>query len=311
MPQIVTIGEALVEIMRPDEGVPLDEPGPFAGPFASGAPAIFAVAAARLGLETGFIGATGADAFGRLIARRLRAEGVDTSFLHTIPGMTTGIAFIAYTSGGSREFVFHLRQSAAAAMTPDQVQPDYFAGLKWLHLSGSTIFLSETCRTACAAAVRAARAAGAKLSLDPNLRPELLPVDEARIVLAPFLETADLLLPTAEEARLLTGCDDDDAAAKALLDGQERLVVLKRGAAGATVVSTHGRVDIRGLPVTEIDPTGAGDCFNAAFVYGLYQGWTSARAGRFAAAAGALAVTRQGPMEGAPTAQAVLDRLGD
>lgn len=310
MPRIITIGEALVEVMRPDESIPLDQPGPFAGPFASGAPAIFAVAASRLGLDTGFIGATGADAFGRLIDQRLQAEGVDTRFLQTIPGMTTGIAFIAYAAGGSREFVFHLRQSAAAEMRPDQVQPTYFTGVTWLHISGSTLFLSEACRAACAAAVRAAWAAGGKLSLDPNLRPELMPVGEARAALDPYLKTADLLLPTAEEARLLTGCEDDDAAAQALLGGRERLVVLKRGAAGAAVYSADGRVDIPGLPVTEVDPTGAGDCFNAGFIYGLHQGWSPSEAGRFATAAGALAVTRQGPMEGAPTAQAVLEQLG-
>lgn len=67
MANVVSIGEALVEIMRPSVGQPLDYPGEFRGPFASGAPAIFAIAAARLGLPTAFIGAVGDDAFGRLL----------------------------------------------------------------------------------------------------------------------------------------------------------------------------------------------------------------------------------------------------
>jgi len=66
MPQVIVVGEALVEIMRPDSSAPLDRPGLFHGPFASGAPAIFAVAAARLGLAVGFAGAVGSDGFGRL-----------------------------------------------------------------------------------------------------------------------------------------------------------------------------------------------------------------------------------------------------
>ena len=102
MPQIIVIGEALVEIMRPDKGTPLDEAGLFQGPFASGAPAIFAVAAARLGLAVGFIGSIGADAFGDLLEKRLGAETVDTRYLQVIPDYTTGIAFIAYAADGNR-----------------------------------------------------------------------------------------------------------------------------------------------------------------------------------------------------------------
>ncbi len=309
MPQIIVIGEALVEIMRPDKNTPLDQSGIFEGPFASGAPAIFAVAAARLGLPAGFIGSVGSDAFGRQLQERLRAESVNTVYLQEAPGYTTGIAFIAYAAGGDREFVFHLRHSAAAQLAAGQMEATYFADAAWLHISGSTLFLSETCREACAAAVRFTKAAGGKLSLDPNLRPELMPVAEAREVLAPYLETTDLLLPTIEEAHLLSGLDDDDAAAAALLNGQERTVVFKRGAAGASVFSRDGRLDIPGCAVPEVDPTGAGDCFNAAFVYGLQAGWSLARTGQFANAAGALAVTRQGPMEGAPTSTDITDLI--
>ena len=76
MSKVITIGEALVEIMRSSAGQPLDITGEFHGPFASGAPAIFAVAAARLGLPTVFIGAIGDDAFGRFLEERLAAETV-------------------------------------------------------------------------------------------------------------------------------------------------------------------------------------------------------------------------------------------
>ena len=195
MPKIIVIGEALVEVMRPDKSTPLDQPGNFEGPFASGAPAIFAVAAARLGLPVGFIGSVGDDSFGDLLQQRLEAEQVDRSYVQVVPGYTTGIAFIAYTADGSREFVFHLRHSAAAQLATERLDAADFADVAWLHISGSTLFLSEACRQACAAALRYTKDAGGKLSLDPNLRPELMPVDQARQVLAPYLETADLLLP--------------------------------------------------------------------------------------------------------------------
>lgn len=305
MPEIIVIGEALVEIMRPAAGTPLNRPGLFAGPFASGAPAIFAVAAARLGLPVGFIGGVGADAFGDLMQERFAAERVDGRHVQRIPNYTTGIAFVAYAADGSREFVFHLRHAAAAQLDARQLDAAYFADAAWLHISGSTLFLSEACREACAAALRFTKEAGGRLSLDPNLRAELMPVDQAREVLAPYLEAADLLLPTAEEALLLTAEYDEERAAAALLDKRERIVVFKRGAAGASLFSQDGRLDVAGFAADEVDPTGAGDCFNAAFVYGLRAGWPLLQIGRFACAAGALAVTRQGPMEGAPLLEEV------
>ena len=160
---------------------------------------------------------------------------------------------------------------------------------------------------ACAQALSLTKATGGKLSLDPNLRPELMPVDQARDVLAPYLEAADLLLPTAEEAHLLTGINDDEGAAGALMKDGNRIVVFKRGREGASVFTQDGRVDIPGFSVSEIDPTGAGDCFNAGFIVGLEAGWFAAKAGIFASAAGALAVTQQGPMEGAPFRKQVED----
>jgi sugar/nucleoside kinase (ribokinase family) len=134
-------------------------------------------------------------------------------------------------------------------------------------------------------------------------------LDEARQALAPYMAEAAVLLPTVDEARTLTGLAADDEAATALLGGKERIVVLKRGAEGCSVYSMQDRLqdrlDVPGFVVDEVDPTGAGDCFNAAFLLGLDAGWDLGRVARFANAAGALAVTRQGPMEGAPTVQQI------
>ena len=70
---ILTIGEALVEVMRTDIDQPLDQPGPFSGPYPSGAPFIFAVQAARLGMCSGAIGSVGKDAFGECLLNQLDA----------------------------------------------------------------------------------------------------------------------------------------------------------------------------------------------------------------------------------------------
>jgi sugar/nucleoside kinase (ribokinase family) len=77
--------------------------------------------------------------------------------------------------------------------------------------------------------------------------------------------------------------------------------VLKRGPAGCSIYQNDQRIDVPGFSVTEVDPTGAGDCFSAAFIAGLESDWPLEQVGRFANAAGALAVTQLGPMEGAPS----------
>jgi len=300
-PKFFSIGEALVEIMRPSPGQPLDRPGEFVGPFASGAPAIMAVAIARLGKEVGFIGGIGDDAFGRLLRNRFTEEGVDSSFVQIPEGHATGVAFVAYGEDGSREFIFHLKNAAAGALRPEGLEPDYFADVNWLHISGSTLGLSADCRATCERALELTKDKGGKLSFDPNLRTALMSVTQSRKVYGPFMQAADVLLPTVEEAHSLSEIMDDDSAANTLLSGEDQIVVFKRGSKGCSVYHRGQRIDVAGFPVEEVDPTGAGDCFNAAFLVGLDHGLPLEEVARFANAAGALAVTKQGPMEGAPT----------
>lgn len=299
-PSVITVGEALVEIMRPAFDQPLDQVGSFLGPFASGAPAIFAVAAARLGLEIGFVGGVGDDAFARLLRDRFSREGVDFSRMQVVDGYATAVAFVAYRTGGSREFVFHLRHAAAGQLAAKALDAAYFANARWLHLSGSTVALNKRCQEAAHEAWALTKAQGGKLSFDPNLRPELISPSDARALFAPFLQEASLLLPTVAEACLLTGYEDEEDAARALLAHGAELVALKLGAAGALFCTSEEIFRAPGFDVMEVDPTGAGDCFNAACVLGLQQAWPLRRLAQFATAAGALAVTHQGPMEGAP-----------
>ena len=347
-PQVIAVGELLVEVMRKDVDQPLSQPGEFAGPFPSGAPAIFIDAVARLGASAGFIGVVGGtaddgsedshvDAFGRCVLSRLRDDGVDTTHVRIAPGYTTGIAFVSYRSDGGRDFLFHLPQAAAGLLNPNDVDVDYVASARFLHVTGSALSIGESARQACYKAVRACKAAGGRVSFDPNIRPELLGIDRVREICQPVLDRCDLLLPSGPEATMLAGIADQEAACHGLLarliegahfleethlfDDTRRspnpsdgfpIVALKRGAQGSTVFAVDSQAgDIRTLhapplPVTEVDPTGAGDCYGGAFVVGLLEGWDLARIARFANVAGALAVTRQGPMEGAPWRRDVL-----
>jgi len=308
-PQVVSLGELLVEVMRKDVDQPLSRPGEFVGPFPSGAPAIFADAAARMGVSTGFIGVIGDDDFGRCVLDRLRADGIDTAHVRTEPGYTTGIAFVSYCADGSRRFLFHLPQSAAALLSPRDVPRAYVAEARFVHITGSALSVSASSREACYRAARLCKRAGGQVSFDPNLRPELLGAAQVREICEPILALCDLLLPSGPEVSMLTGDPDQEAACRSLVCRGIRIVALKRGILGSTVFTAHERIDAQPLAVQEVDPTGAGDCYGGAFVAGLLAGWDLHRVARFANVAGALAVTRKGPMEGVPIREHVLELL--
>jgi len=300
-PQILCLGEILVEIMRTERDVPLDRVGTFAGPFPSGAPAIFIDAAARLGASTGYVAVCGDDAFGQVNLQRLQSSGVDTSRMRIAPGYTTGIAFVSYRADGSREFLFHLRQSAAALLGPGDVDPGWFSQASWLHITGTALSLSDSSRQACYRAVELAHENSRIISFDPNLRPELLGVEQVRKICAPVLSKARVVLPSGAEAAMLTGLSDLDQACRALLNFGPEMVVLKRGELGSKLFTVQHEVEVPSIPVMEVDPTGAGDCFSAGFAVACLENLPSAEAARFANIVGALSVTKLGPMEGAPT----------
>lgn len=299
MPEVVAVGEALVEIMRVGVGISLETIGEFMGPYPSGAPAIFADQVARLGHSVAFVGAVGQDAFGRIIVDRLEADGVMTAELVAMPHLSTGVAFVTYRKDGSREFIFHMGNAAAGAL-PD-VPEVYLARAQWLHICGSTLAASARMREVCYRAIENARRMGCDISFDPNLRPELLMggLEEFRSLCEPVLSCAALVVPGVAELSALTGEEDPQAGAHKLLDKGARLVAVKLGAEGCLLCTAERSVRVPAYPVKVVDPTGAGDCFAAGIVCGLLEGLELEDLGRLANACGAMAAAEQGPMEGA------------
>jgi fructokinase len=300
MPQIVTLGEILVEMVAtmPDQG--FRQPGSFAGPYPSGAPAIFIDQAARMGASTAMLGCVGQDDFGRCVLDRLTRDGVDVGGIRTVADVATGVAFVSYGRDGSRRFIFHMGNSAAGRLAPADIDEAAFTGCRVLHVMGSSLFspeMGEVTRRAVALAA----AAGARLSFDPNVRVELLNRPGNAALIRDLSERADILLPSEADLRFLHPDLSPPDAARRLLLGRAECVFLKRGAAGSTFLDRTQTIDVPAFAVEELDPTGAGDCAGATFVAAILQGRPPGEAARRANAAGALAVTRRGPMEGNST----------
>ncbi len=308
MTEIWTMGEMLVEIMRPRTGLPLSAPAEFLGPYPSGAPAIFIDTVARLGHSAGIIGGVAKDDFGDCILERLRTDGVDLRFVERIPERATAVAFVTYFQDGSRKFIFHIdgtpaamRRFPAAAASGN---PAFF------HVMGCSLMINEPFREEIFKAVESFHQCGARICFDPNIRPELLGGRNLMDVVRPVMERAAVLLPGEAELRLLSGEQDSVKAVKRLFESPVlELVVLKRGKQGATIFSREKTIEIPAVRIQEVDPTGAGDCFDAGFLCGLVEGKSLEECGKIAAAAGALNAAAFGPMEGRISPDAIQELL--
>ncbi|TCP40011.1 sugar kinase [Rhodovulum marinum] len=308
MQKIVVIGEILVEIMADFPGEGFSEPMALTGPFPSGAPAIFADQAARLGQPVAIVSGVGVDDFGRLNTARLARDGVDISAVWVDPDRPTGTAFVRYRPDGGRVFVFNIRHSACGRIAVSDAVRAVLDGATHIHVMGSSLSSAEFIALNLDTA-EAIRARGGTVSFDPNLRPEILDAPGMRAAMGRILALTDLFLPSGEELTLLTRSRDATGAIKELLAGGIRAIVHKRGAAGASYHDATGSLRAAPFAVREVDPTGAGDCFGATFTALWLRGTPPQEALDLAAAAGALAVTRRGPMEGVsdlPTLRAML-----
>jgi sugar/nucleoside kinase (ribokinase family) len=176
-----------------------------------------------------------------------------------------------------------------------------------LHVMGTSLYAPSVIETVLSA-MRTIKAKGGTISFDPNLRPEILKSPGMREALQEVIAETDLFLPSGDELFLFTQAKSAKEAVEELLAQGIKVIVLKQGSAGATYHDAQRTLTLPSMPVEEVDPTGAGDCFGATFVTFWLEGATPEVALRYANAAGALAVTRIGPMEGAST-RAELDAL--
>jgi sugar/nucleoside kinase (ribokinase family) len=265
-----------------------------------GSAAITAVAAARLGLSVALVAAVGADAAGEFMLGELRRAGVDTSAVAVRDGAATGMT-VALSRGGDRAILTAL--GAIDSLTAADVPAALLARARHVHAS-SYFLLAGSLGQGLASVLAAARAAGAVTSLDTNWDPSGRWGDgHLRAVLA----QADLLLPNQAEALRLAGVLDLAAAGQVLTAGGARLVV-KLGPPGALCID-GSRWDQVGLaPVTPVDETGAGDCFNAGLIAGLAAGSPLPEAAALGCATGALSTGAPGGTGSCPdlaTAQAL------
>lgn len=306
MYDIITIGEILVEVLAKEVGQELCKPGVLLGPYPSGAPAICIDQAGRMGVKAAIIAKVGKDDFGKLNLDRLSEDGVDVSRVIETTDNSTGVAFNTYFPDGERKFLFHFTHAACGELCAADVEPEAICGSRYLHIMGCSITGSPTMGEAIMQAVRLAKDNGVKISFDPNIRPELLK-GKVMDYYTEILNACDVLLTGKSELKILFG-EEWEVAVRKLLAQKDRVVVVKDGSRGTRFYNRREAFSVATYPATEVDPTGAGDCFDATFLSMVCRGADYRTAVHYANAAGAHAVGKAGPMEG-NTFKADLDRF--
>jgi sugar/nucleoside kinase (ribokinase family) len=294
-------GELLVEFVCESKNGRNRRPDIYRGPFPSGAPGIFIDQAAQMGSTCIFVGAVGDDAFGSVILDRLVEHGVYPDLISRPSGVPTGAAFVSYNDDGSRDFVYNIAHSAASRFEagPKTIAALTAFDLDYVHVSGSALGDARM-REKVMAICKALQPQNVKISFDPNVRKELTSDPGYFAAVQELIALASIFLPSEEDAQVLFPGRPLASYGQELCSKGLDYLILKRGGKGAEGLSQTGEhVDLEAHKVEVHDPTGAGDCFCATFVSLIAAGTFNFRqAMERANAAGALAVTQVGPMEG-------------
>lgn len=229
--------------------------------------------------------------------RRLKDNGVDISKVRVLSDTTTGVAFVTYKPDGSRDSLFHIANTACGHINEQFVHKDDFRNCAYFHVMGSSLY-SEGMYRSILKGMEYARQQGSAISFDPNVRKKIQHHDPIRQRMIDILNQAQIVLADEHELFYLTGVDDEADNVTNLLAKNAQIVIIKRGARGATMYIGGQVIHSHMHPVEEIDPTGAGDCFGGTFISCLNQGFSASDSFHLAAIAGAKAVTKRGPMEG-------------
>jgi len=259
---VVALGELLIDfapVSRSETGYPVlaAQPG--------GAPGNFLAALNKFGLRTAMIGKVGDDMFGRLLLGTLEAAGIDTSGVLADPSVFTTMAFVSLDGSGNRDFSFARKPGADTCLRPEEVNETLLRSTKVFHF-GTLSLTDEPAAAATRKGIETAKASGALISLDPNLRKPLWKSEEdAKSAIEWSLHQADIVKISDEEIDFLWGLSPEEGAQKLIREYGVSLVYATLGPKGCHAVTASQAVTVSspsGIHV--VDTTGAGDIFGGS-----------------------------------------------
>ncbi|HEV3238657.1 MAG TPA: sugar kinase [Gemmataceae bacterium] len=280
---VITFGEAMIRLNPPnfqrlEQARSLDLQ-------VGGAELNTAAGLARLGRSTAWVSRLTDNPLGRLIANRAREAGVNTDHVIWTDSERVGVYFLEFGAAPRASNVLYDRKNAAiAGIQPAMIAwPKMFAGVRWFHVTGITPALSASVAETTRTALKAARAAGAQISIDLNYRAKLWSTADAGKWMSEFMHVCDVLITTEEDVERVFGIKGSnyEDVARQLVDHfplkivaitlRENPLVWKNQ--WTAIAYAAGKVlRTRSYEVEIVDRLGAGDSFAAGLIHGLLDG---------------------------------------
>ncbi|NHJ49842.1 MAG: carbohydrate kinase [Asgard group archaeon] len=303
-PKVISIGEVLIDFIAQEKGS-IEDVTTFQK-CPGGAPANFAVGLARLSVDVAFVGKVGDDVFGEYLKKTLENEGVITDHISKgKPDERTALAFVSLDKDAERNFLFYRNNAADLKLTKEDIPLDKISKAKYLHL-GSVSLTDNPCRDTIFEVIEVCKEAGVKICFDPNIRLDLWENElQLRKTLEKVLPFVDICYPSKEELFFIldkTTSDEQEAINLLMEKYPIDIVALKLGIDGCLIKKRDDFfLSIPSFDVPVIDTTGAGDGFNAGFIFALVNDRGLEVAGIMGNAVGALVIQQKGAMSALPT----------
>ncbi|WP_088102374.1 aminoimidazole riboside kinase [Halalkalibacter urbisdiaboli] len=312
MKGIISLGEALIDF------IPLDSENVTYQKSPGGAPANVAVATAKLGAKSTFVGKVGNDVLGEFMRNILQKHGVNIQQMLLTDEARTGVVFVTLDETGERHFSFYIDPSADRFLAKEDLDLDIFKQHNVFHF-GSISMISEPSHSATKQAVKLAKENALIVSFDPNLRLGLWPnAKQAKTTIMSMLGEADVVKISDEEMTFLTGETEIEKAVEKLSTFQIPVLLITFGGKGSYICIGNEIAHVPALKVQTIDTTGAGDAYVSGILYQLSEINTKVeelsveqwkRVVQFASVSGALAASTHGAMTALPTLEEVQKRI--
>jgi 2-dehydro-3-deoxygluconokinase len=298
---VVTIGETMT-VFTPNEEGPLRHARSFSMKF-GGAESNVAIGLSRLGHRSRWISRLGEDEFGDAMHSFIRGEGVDVSYVTRDANAPTGVFFKEFRRLNDTRVYYYRKDSAASKMTAELLAEHAIQDAVYLHITGITPALGESCQLLIDKAIRIAKETGTKIVFDPNIRLKIwADENEARHFITKYASESDIVMPGVTEAEFLFGSHTREVLVDRFHELGVETVLLKLGKEGSLISSPSvPKTHVPGFFVDRVvDPIGAGDAFASGVLSGLLDGLALEEAARRGNAMGAMVTMVNGDVEGLP-----------
>lgn len=275
-----------------------------------GAELNFAIGCARLGLQVKWMSRLGGDEFGKVIYKFARGEGVDISHVKLVEGYPTSLNFKEIREDGAGKTFYYRYNSPILTLTVEDITEEMFEGVNVIHLTGVFLAIAPQNLNVTMRVLEIAKKKNIIVSFDPNIRLKLWTLDEAKSAYEIIFPYVDILLTGLDEIESILGDVSKDNLEQFVQNNKISQLLIKDGGNGVQALIDGRWYQKEAFKVKPIDTVGAGDGFDAGYIYSYLNEMTIEDRLTFANAVGGLVTTVSGDNEGLPEIEDVEAFIG-